>query len=188
MKLSTDQIVAMYESGLSIRKIAIEFGVTPKTIRKRLPKIDKTRKYDSIPKVQRVEWATKTERDGYIIELSESCNAPTIARMLGITKKTVYRIQARNGIKANHRPRYYDLSDETMVAISKLYGTIPTSEIAAKFNIDSDRVVRIAKRSGRDVSSSHDGLKLHHSKPENEIFRELLSAGGRQPLFRTPRL
>jgi len=119
----------------------------------------------------RIEWDTKAERDKYVALLSKKFNAPTIANILRIGKRTVYRIQEALDIQTSHRPAYYSLDYKSELQIIELYNNkIATCQIADQFNITPDTVLNIVRRHGSITRNSRESLRLALQSDKHNDF------------------
>lgn len=107
------------------------------------------------------EWKTEEERNNLIVKLSNEYNAPTIAKKLGVAKKTVYRTQKLLGINSHFRHGSCTFSEEQELEMANLYNcNTPTGEIAKKFNTDNDSVIRACRRHKCVVRTGRESLRL----------------------------
>lgn len=134
-----------------------------------------------------------TKNDKKKREMAELCknyNAPTIAKILGVSKRTIYRWKKEMGLANNAiRPRYYlfDYEDELAITNAYLNGR-KTNDIATEYDTDNNTIIRICKRHGAAILDSTASLRrsldsesysyFNSITPKNSYFIGLICADG----------
>lgn len=110
-----------------------------------------------------------------VIELAESYNAPTIAKMVGIGKRTVYRIFNEHNINTGrHRSAHHcHVNGDTERQICELYGNTPTIDIANRLNISKTTIYNVCRRHGIARRTRTRGLRDYHGTDEVDVFNQL---------------
>lgn len=167
-------MVKLYDSGLSLRKISAIVGKSPKWVKSCIEKHTDLR-----PAVRKhvthelIEWTTIEERDQLVVELynDNQLGAYTISKKLGIGKKTVFRILQRKGVKTDSTRQSRRLTEQNIERIRELYRSgLSVSKIAKQYNCD-DETVRYHINKFNEMRAAADTLSAIPVDLQEEVLK-----------------
>lgn len=148
MAYELQDLINMYNSGMSYDNIAKTIGKSNKLISKLLkghitPRLSIRKKVIH----EQIMWETIDDRNKLIIELytTKSCGSYIISKILNVDKKTVLRVLKINNISRNKQIGYLNkveinkLYNEDKLSISEIANVLNVSSEAIRYHIDKPR-------------------------------------------------
>ena len=175
MAINSNELIRLYNDGNSISKIARITGVCHNTVGRWLRKngvmIEKRPLIR--PKLPKISWDTKEERDKHIIELSKKYAGPSIANILSISKKAVYDFLKENDIIINKENwRISKKLDNNAIIESYISGQ-RVLNIANQHNISTQTVVNILHKNKISVRTRSNSLRIYHNSEDNKALSNI---------------
>lgn len=171
-------MISLYNSGDSYDQIAQKIGKSARWVGVVLRShiTPRPRSQKKVVAVERIPWQTKAERDLLAIRLYQSGKgALTVSRQLGISKKTVFKILADNGIPTDKNRRSGTLTEEQIQQAVELYDSgMSTSQVAKQFGVCPDTIAfHVRKRSqARNPADTMSIIPVEHQEEIKRLYTE----------------